>query len=98
MARVARKVKDKGLLGLIGRYLRAGVLVGDIIQATELGTPQGLHFPRCSPTSSWMTSTRNWSGVDIGLSDMPMIFRILVKSQRAGERVKTSVTRFLTGS
>ena len=41
MAHVARKVRDKGLLGLIGRYLRAGVLVGDIIEATELGTPQG---------------------------------------------------------
>ncbi len=41
MARVARKVSDKRLLGLIGRYLRAGVLVGDFIQATELGTPQG---------------------------------------------------------
>lgn len=41
MARVAGKVHDKGLLALMGRYLRAGVLVGESIQATELGTPQG---------------------------------------------------------
>ncbi|MBU2691307.1 MAG: hypothetical protein KJ970_10295 [Candidatus Eisenbacteria bacterium] len=34
-------LRDKQLLALIGRYLRAGVLVGDVIQATEIGTPQG---------------------------------------------------------
>jgi RNA-directed DNA polymerase len=39
MARVARKVRDQRLLALIGRYLRAGVLVGESIQATEIGTP-----------------------------------------------------------
>jgi RNA-directed DNA polymerase len=41
MARVARKVTDKVLLSLIGRYLRAGVMVGSTIEPTELGTPQG---------------------------------------------------------
>jgi len=41
MARVARKVRDKRLLALIGRYLRAGVLVGEVIQAGGTGTPQG---------------------------------------------------------
>ncbi len=41
MARVARKVRDKTLLALIGRYLRAGVMVEGVVQATEWGTPQG---------------------------------------------------------
>ena len=41
LARVARRVGDKRLLALLGRYLRAGVLVGETIQATEIGTPQG---------------------------------------------------------
>ena len=41
MARVGRKVGDKRLPGLIGKYLRAGVLVGETLQATEVGTPQG---------------------------------------------------------
>ena len=41
MARVGRKVSDKRLLALIGEYLRAGVLIGDTIEATEIGTPQG---------------------------------------------------------
>ncbi len=41
MARVARKVHDKRLLQLIGRYLRAGVLVEGIVQPSPEGTMQG---------------------------------------------------------
>ena len=41
MARVARQVGDKRLLALIGRYLRAGVMVGETFEPSELGTPQG---------------------------------------------------------
>ena len=41
MARVSRKVHDKVLLKLIDRYLRAGVMVDGVVQATEWGTPQG---------------------------------------------------------
>ena len=41
MARVGRQVRDKRLLALMGKYLRAGVLVGETLQATALGTPQG---------------------------------------------------------
>ena len=36
-----RTIRDKRLLGLIGRYLRAGVLVGEHIEPSEVGTPQG---------------------------------------------------------
>ena len=41
MARVARKVDDKLVLKLIGRYLRAGVIVEGVLQPTTEGTPQG---------------------------------------------------------
>ena len=36
-----RAMADKRLLALIGRYLRAGVLVGEHIHPSEVGTPQG---------------------------------------------------------
>ena len=41
MARVSRKVHDKRLLALIGRYLRAGVMVDTELQPSIEGTMQG---------------------------------------------------------
>ncbi len=37
---LARSIADKRPLHLIGRYLRAGVLVGEHIEPGEVGTPQ----------------------------------------------------------
>jgi hypothetical protein len=59
MSRVARKVANKRVLALIGRFLRAGVWIEGTVQPTELGTPQGGPSPHCSPISSWMTSTKS---------------------------------------
>jgi RNA-directed DNA polymerase len=39
--RVARKVRDKRVLRLIGKYLRAGVMVNGRLQATGKRVPQG---------------------------------------------------------
>jgi len=96
LVRVTRKIGDKQLLALIGRYLRAGVLVGESIQATELGTPQG------GPLSPLLGNIR-LDDLDRELERRGHRFvryaddlLILVKSQRAGERVKDSITRFLT--
>jgi RNA-directed DNA polymerase len=97
MARVARKVFDKRLLGLIGRYLRAGVLVEEEVQPTELGTPQG------GPLSPLLANIL-LDDLDKELERRGHAFAryaddllVLVKSERAGERVKASITRFLTG-
>ena len=41
MARVGRKVGDKRVLALIGRYLRVGVMAGGVETQRRQGTPQG---------------------------------------------------------
>jgi len=98
MARVGRKVRDKRLLALIGKYLRAGALVGERIEASEIGTPQG------GPLSPLLANIL-LDDLDKELERRGHRFvryaddlLILVKSRRAGERVMASVTRFLTGT
>jgi len=93
MARVGRKVRDKRLLALIGKYLRAGVLVGETLQATELGTPQG------GPLSPLLANIQ-LDDLDKELERRGHRFvryaddlLILVKSPRAGERVMASIAR-----
>jgi RNA-directed DNA polymerase len=95
MARVARKVGDQRLLSLIGRYLRAGVLDGDSIQPSELGTPQG--GPLSPLLANILLDDLDWElerrGLHFARYADDLI--ILVKSPRAGQRVKASVTAYL---
>ena len=95
MTRIGRKVGDRQLLALIGRYLRAGVLVGDAVQAVEQGTPQG------SPLSPLLANIL-LDDLDKELERRGHRFAryaddmlILVRSARAGERVKASITWYL---
>ena len=60
MARVARKVGDTRRLGLIGRYWRAGVMVGENFEPSAIGTPPG--GPR-SPLLANIAVGRSGSGI-----------------------------------
>lgn len=95
MNRVARQVKDKGILRLIGTFLRAGVMVNGRLNATKIGVPQG------SPVSPILSNillddldkeleTRGHKFVRY--ADDVVIF---VKSERAARRVMTNISRFL---
>jgi len=94
-ARVARKVRDKALRRVIGKYLRADVLVGASLQPTETGVPQG------APLSPVLSNVR-LDDLDKELERRGhrcarycADFLLVVTSPRAGERVKASLTRFL---
>jgi RNA-directed DNA polymerase len=41
MARIGQKIRDKRMLRLIGRYLRAGAMINGVVVSSEEGTPQG---------------------------------------------------------
>ena len=95
MHRVAKHVHDKRVLRLIGRYLRAGVVIDGRLQSTRKGVPQG------GPLSPLMSNVV-LDDLDKELEHRGHRFAryaddfvILVKSQRAGERVMASIARFL---
>ena len=41
MNRIGQTIRDKRVLRLIGKYLRAGVMIEGVVQGSEEGTPQG---------------------------------------------------------
>lgn len=95
MCRVAKRVRDKGVLRLIGKYLRAGAVVNGRLQQTGRGVPQG------GPLSPLLSNVL-LDDLDKALERRGHRFAryaddfvILVKSQRAGERVMASIKRFL---
>lgn len=96
MSRVARKVRDKRLLELIGRYLRAGVMVEGVLQASVEGTPQG------GPASPFLANILlDDLDKELERRGLPFVryaddFVIFTRSRRAAERVFRSVNRYLT--
>ena len=95
MARVARKVRDKRLLKLIGRYLRAGVMVDGLCQPSSEGTMQG------GPLSP-LLSNIYLDDLDKELEkrELPFVryaddFVIFTKTEVAARRVYANVERFL---
>ena len=96
MSRVGRKVRDKQLLKLIGRYLRAGVMVDGVFQATREGTPQG--GPISPLLANILLDDLDKQFEQRGLPFVRYAddFVIFTKSQRSAERVFRSVNRYLT--
>jgi RNA-directed DNA polymerase len=95
MNRVSRRVSDKGILSLIGKYLRAGVVVNGRLNQTSKGVPQG------GPLSPLLSNIL-LDDLDKELEKRGHQFAryaddavILVKSKRAGERVMESISRYL---
>ncbi len=96
MAAVARRVADKRMLKLIRAFLTAGVMENGLVGPVDEGTPQG------GPLSP-LLSNLVLDELDRELERRKHCFvryaddcNIYVRSQRAGERVKRSITGFIT--
>ena len=96
MSRVSRKVHDRRLLRLIGRYLRAGVMVEGVLQPTPEGSPQG--GPLSPLLSNILLDDLDKELERRGLRFVRYAddFMIFVRSERSAQRVFASVQRFLT--
>jgi RNA-directed DNA polymerase len=96
MAAIAQRVKDKRVLKLIRAFLNAGVMENGLVSPTDEGTPQG------GPLSP-LLSNLVLDELDRELAKRGHRFaryaddcNIYVRSERAGQRVMTSVTQFIT--
>src|ERR1700722_1268342 len=96
MGQIAKRVEDKRLLKLIRAFLNAGVMENGLVSPSVEGTPQG------GPLSP-LLSNLVLDELDRELECRGHRFvryaddsNIYVRSQRAGQRVMKSVTRFIT--
>ncbi len=96
MARLAERVDDRRLLVVLGRMLKAGVVMQDgVVIPTEEGVPQG------GPLSPLLSNVV-LDELDRELGRRGLLFvryaddvNIFVRSERAGQRVMASITRFI---
>ncbi|MFN8613786.1 MAG: group II intron reverse transcriptase/maturase [Vulcanimicrobiota bacterium] len=96
LARLARTIADKRVLRLIDQLLKAKVVLPDGTRVnTEKGTPQG--GPLSPLLSNVVLDELDWELERRGLKFVRYAddFNAYVKSQRAGERVMASLTRFI---
>ena len=95
MTLLGRKVKDKRLLKLIKRYLRAGFIDNQLYGESLEGVPQG--GPLSPLLANIMLDPLDKELEKRGhrFARYADDFTILVKSQRAGKRVLQSISRFL---
>jgi RNA-directed DNA polymerase len=96
MSRVARKVHDKRLLRLIGRYLRAGVMVDTELQPSLEGTMQG--GPLSPLLANILLDDFDKELESRGLRFVRYAddFLVFTKTSEAARRVFGSVERYLT--
>ena len=96
MVRLKSRCHDHDLLRLINRYLKAGVRVGETIEATPMGVPQG--GPLSPVLANVVLDELDWELERRGhrFARYADDCNILVRSRRAGKRVMTSISRFIS--
>jgi RNA-directed DNA polymerase len=96
MSQLGQRIEDQRLLKLIRSFLKAGVMSEGLISPSDEGTPQG------GPLSPFLSNIV-LDELDRELESRGLRFvryaddcNIYVKTERAGKRVMSSVSRFIT--
>ena len=96
MGQIAKRVEDKRLLKLIRAFLNAGVMENGLVSPSVEGTPQG------GPLSPLLSNLvldeldREWERRGHRFVRYAEDCNLYVGSERAGQRVMESITRFIT--
>jgi group II intron reverse transcriptase/maturase len=98
LSRLEQRVQDRGLLALIRRMLKAKVVMPEgVVVSTEEGTPQG--GPLSPLLSNIVLDELDWELAQRGHRFVRYAddCNIYVRSERSGQRVMASVSRFIEG-
>ena len=94
---LSRTIKDGRVVSLIHKYLRSGVMVNGLFVESKEGTPQG------GPLSPLLSNVMlNELDKELERRGLPFVryaddSMIFCRSQRAAERVRESITKFIEG-
>jgi len=98
MGQLREKIKDRKVLGLIRRYLNAGVVLPDgIREATPQGVPQGGPLSPLLANITLDPLDKELERRGHRFARYADDFLVMVKSAKAAERVLASLTRFVEG-
>jgi group II intron reverse transcriptase/maturase len=95
MQRVGQTIRDKRVLRLIGRYLRAGVMIEGVVQTSEEGTPQGGPLSPLLANIYLDALDRELVRRGLAFSRYADDCNIYVSSQRAAQRVLASISAWI---
>src|SRR5439155_12789451 len=93
--RVGQTIRDKRVLRLMGRYLRAGVMIEGVVQSSEEGTPQGGPLAPLLDNIYLDALDRELEQRGLAFSRYADDCNIYVSSQRSAQRVLASLTDWI---
>lgn len=95
MSKIAKHISDKRIHKIIRRYLKSGVMLNGCCVTTEEGTPQG--GPISPLLANIMLNDLDHELTKRGHSFVRYAddFNVYVSSERAGQRVYASITKFI---
>jgi RNA-directed DNA polymerase len=97
MGKVAQRVKDKRMLALIRRFLKAGIMADGVCMEREEGTPQG--GPLSPLLANLLLDEVDWALADRGLAFCRYAddCNVYVRSRRAAERTMGTMEKLIGG-
>jgi group II intron reverse transcriptase/maturase len=95
MNRIGKTIRDKRVLGLIGRYLRAGAMSEGVVVVSEEGTPQGGPLSPLLANIYLHALDQELEGRGLAFCRYADDCNIYVSSQRAAERVLASISQWV---
>ena len=92
---IMRTIKDGDVVSLIRKYLSAGVMINGVLQPSKKGTPQGGNLSPLLCNIMLNELDKELEARELNFVRYADDCIILVKSEKAADRVLNSVTKFI---